>query len=491
MAGIISYGAYLPRYRLQRKAIARAMGWISPATYTLASGEKAVANYDEDTVTLAVAAARNALWRTEHGNVGGLFVASTTFPYGERQNGVIIREALSLPETSFCLDGAGTPRAGTTVLGAALDAVRSGQEGSALVVAADCRRAQPGTTDEYLFGDGAAAVVVGAEQVLAEFRGRYGLSFDFVDRLRAAEKPWSRLWEERWIRSEGYLSLIPRAIAGYLEKSGAPLERFAGVVYPAARIQDHAGIAGRLGLRPEQAAEPLLLTIGDTGAAHPLLMLCRALERAAPGDHLLVVGFGSGVDVLHFEVSPLIDRFRPRWSFDALLDRKAPLQPYEKYLTFRDLIPAATGMRGEFHSETPLSLLWRHRRTILGLEGSRCRACGTVQFPPQRICAVADCGAQDRMDPYPFADQPCRIFSYTADQLAFSYDPPQIYGIVDFPHGGRMMLDFTDCTLEEVAVDMAAELHLRRKFYDHQRGVHAYFWKAVPQPDTAAEGDAP
>jgi len=87
------------------------------------------------------------------------------------------------------------------------------------------------------------------------------------------------------------------------------------------------------------------------------------------------------------------------------------------------------------------------------------------------------------MEPYRFADKEARVFSYTGDHLAFTLDPPQIYGIVDFVEGGRMLLDFTDCRLESLRVDMPVELQLRRKYHDAHRGVHTYFWKAVPIED--------
>ena len=86
----------------------------------------------------------------------------------------------------------------------------------------------------------------------------------------------------------------------------------------------------------------------------------------------------------------------------------------------------------------------------------------------------------DEMEPYPFADRPCRVFSYTADLLAWSPNPPLIYGVVDFDGGGRMMMEFTDCDLEDLAVGLPVDLAFRRKYHDRQRGIHTYFWKCVP-----------
>ncbi|SHF42867.1 3-hydroxy-3-methylglutaryl CoA synthase [Desulfacinum infernum DSM 9756] len=480
MIGVTAYGAYVPRYRLERKAVAKAMAWINPAVWGLAGGEKAVANVDEDPITMAVAAVRNAARNAPDPQCGALHVASVTFPYSERQNAVIAREALNLPETAVTLDVTGSTRAGTSALLAALNQVASGTARRAWVAAAEVHRAKMGSADELLFGDAGAALAVGTESVLAAFVGSFTLTADFPGPLRETEKKLPRSWEERWVRDEGYLSLIPKAVAAYAEKANLTPERIATVIYPCPYPREHALIGKRLGLPPEKVADPLAAQVGDTGTAHPLLMLCRALETASPGDHLLVVGFGNGVDVLHFQATDAVASFKPARTFDALLARKATLIPYEKAVAFRELVPVETGIRGEFQAETPLSVLWRNRRAVLGLQGTRCTRCGTPQFPPQRICAVGECQAVDEMEPYLFSDKSARIFSYTGDNLAFSLDPPQIYGIVDFDEGGRMMLDFTDCSLESIRVDQPVELHLRRKYHDAQRGVHTYFWKAVP-----------
>ncbi len=479
MVGIVAYGVFLPRYRLERKTIAKAMAWINPSLWALGAGEKAVAGADEDAITLAAAAARNACRFQPDAACTALFAASTTFPYAERQNAAILREALSLSEASTALDVTGSTRAGTSAVLAAAAHVASGSSMRAMAVAADARRAKMGSAEEFLFGDGAAALMMGSDDVLAELVGSFSLSVDFPAPVRENEKKLARSWEERWVRDEGYVSLIPRAVKDYLAREKLSTEAFSTIIYPCPYPREHSLIAAKLGLPAEKVADPLASQVGDTGAAHPLLMLCRVLESASSGDHILVVGYGSGVDVLHFRVTEAAS-FKPAWTFESLLARRSTLDAYEKALAFRELVPVETGLRGEFQAETPLSVQWRYRRAILGLEGSRCRRCGTPQFPPQRICAIAECQAVDNMEPYLFSDKPARIFSYTGDNLAFCLDPPQIYGIVDFEGGGRMMLDFTDCALESLRVDQPVELHLRRKYHDPQRGLHTYFWKAVP-----------
>lgn len=480
MIGITAYGAHIPRYRLERKRIAQAMSWINSATLGLATGEKAVANVDEDAVTLAVAAARNALATAPDLNATQLFVASTTLPYLERQNSAIAAAALNLTPETETADVTGSFRSGTTALIQALRSLENGGSGGVLVAAADKRTAKPGSAEEHMAADAGAAVAVGTEDLMAVFRGALSLTADFPDRMRDCSQRFSRTWEERWIRDEGYLKIIPRAIAAFFERQGTDAKAYQKIAYPCPFPREHAAIAKALNIDPQKVVDPLTATVGDTGSAHPLLLLVHALEQAEPGDNLLVVGFGSGADVLHFQATDRIRDRRPALPLARQIERKALLSSYEKALAFRNVLPVETGLRGEFQAESPRSIMWRHRDTILGLVGSRCRHCGTPQYPPQRICAVPDCNAVDAMDPYPFASRTGRIVSYTADHLAFSYDPPQIYGIVDFDGGGRMMLDFTDCSLEDLQVGMPVNLAFRRKYLDKERGIHVYFWKAVP-----------
>jgi uncharacterized OB-fold protein len=84
------------------------------------------------------------------------------------------------------------------------------------------------------------------------------------------------------------------------------------------------------------------------------------------------------------------------------------------------------------------------------------------------------------MEDYPFSDKKGTILSYTGDMLAYSINPPAIYGLIDMEGGGRLFIDFTDCRLEELKVGMTMEMSFRRKYYDAFRGIHGYFWKAIP-----------
>ena len=162
MAGIASYGAYIPYYRLSRAEIAKAWGNAA------GPGERAVAGYDEDSLTMAVAAARDCLTGIDRASIGGLYFASTTAPYREKQSAALIAAVLGLAPEAATMDFSGSLRSGTNALRAALDAVVSGSAQNILVCAADTRLGYPSGPAEMNFGDGAAALLVSAGGTIAE-----------------------------------------------------------------------------------------------------------------------------------------------------------------------------------------------------------------------------------------------------------------------------------------------------------------------------------
>jgi len=170
-AGIVSYGAYVPIYRLSLEEIARVWG-SGPR-----KGEKAVSNSDEDSITMGVAAAVDCLRDSDSKSVDGLYFASTSAPYREKQSASIIAAALDLRRDAFTADFADSLGAGASALRAALDAVNSGSAKKVLVVASDCRLPPPNSAFEPLFGDGAAALLVGGDDVIAAVEGRHTTTF--------------------------------------------------------------------------------------------------------------------------------------------------------------------------------------------------------------------------------------------------------------------------------------------------------------------------
>ncbi|MGQ9475077.1 MAG: hydroxymethylglutaryl-CoA synthase family protein [Actinomycetota bacterium] len=479
MVGIGSYGGYVPRYRLNRMIIFGSMGWLNPVIITNARGEKAVANFDEDSITMAVAAGMDCLRGIDRQSIDAVYFATTTAPYKERQNANIVAGALGASDEIRSADFTGSLKSGTSALLSALEFVAF-NGGKAVVCAADCRLGKMASTQEMVFGDAGAAVMVTDQDVIAEYKGSFSVSHDFVDHLRGANTKYDRMWEERWIRDVGYQQFIPQAVQGLCAKYGLSPSDFDRVIYPCYYGGARKSINKALQLEDEKVQDDMLATVGDSGSAHPLLMLAAALENAKPGEKILMVSYGSGCDALWFEVTDNITAMQDGRGVSRWLARRADLDNYQKYLVWRGMAPAETGIRGETDKETRWSLVWREHKAIMGLWGSKCRKCGTQQFPPQRFCINPDCQALDEMDPVYLADKGGTVFTYTGDMLAASVNPPAIYGNVNFNGGGRTLMDFTDCTVEDLSVGMPVDFSFRIKFYDSKRDITNYFWKAIP-----------
>jgi hydroxymethylglutaryl-CoA synthase len=473
--GITSYGVHIPRYRISRKTISQAMGWISRGVLP---GEKAVANHDEDSLSMAVAAGMDCLNGFERAKVEGVYFASTTPPYQEKESAAIIATALDLSTNILTADLSNSLKAGTGAVIAACDSIRTGGAGSILICGSDCRLGKPGSPQEMVFGDGAAAFLLGSDGVIASLEGSFSVSYDFPDYRRSEDDKFVRTTEERFIREAGYTKFIPEVISGLLKKYKLEAKDFAKVAYPCLNLREHAGIGRRLGFQPDQIQEPMFTAIGETGVASPLILLTAMLEDAKPGDNILLASYGNGAGALFFKVTEEIKKVRGKGRLGGITLKKE-LTSYEQYLAFRDILPVETGFSGDV-APTQLALTWRERKAILALYGSVCKRCGTPQYPPQRICVNPACGAVDEMEDYRFADKRGTLFSYTADYMTPSLDSPLLYGMIDFEGGGRFIFEFTDCEFDMLKIGMPVELTLRRKYFDKSRGIVGYFWKAIP-----------
>ncbi len=490
MIGITSYGGYIPRLRLNRMSIFQHMGWFAPAIVLVAQGERSFCNWDEDSLTMGVAAARDCLKGADKTAVDAVYLCSTTLPFLDRSNAGILKTALNLKDDIVTQDVTSTLRSGTTGLITAFSAVKSGNARTVLVTASDKREAKAAYFYEMWFGDGAASVLVGDEGVIAELKGFHSVSHDFVDHYRGEGKQFDYMWEERWVRDEGYAKIIPEAVHGLFDKLSISMDDVDKLVFPCFFKAEHRNIARKLGASPEKVADNLHEVCGETGAAHPLVMFVKALETARPGDRILLAGFGQGCDVLYFQVTEDIVKLHARTGITGSLAAKNTVDNYLKFLKFRELLQTEMGIRAEFPSQTAMTVLWRNRKMLTGMVGGRCTECGTPQFPKMDICVNPDCRKIHTQEDYEFADRPATVKSFTGDLLAVSVDPPAVYGMVQFEGGGRFMADFTDCELSEVKVGAAVALSFRKRLTDKERGFTGYFWKAIPLPGEEKESAA-
>jgi 3-hydroxy-3-methylglutaryl CoA synthase/NAD(P)-dependent dehydrogenase (short-subunit alcohol dehydrogenase family)/putative sterol carrier protein len=487
MIGITAYGGYIPKPRLDRMSIFQSMGWLQPAIASLAQGERSFCNFDEDSLTMAVAAARDCLTGMDRKAIDALYLCSTTLPFADRLNAGIAKTALRLRDDLLSSDFTSSLRAGTTALINAMNTVKAGDQKQVLVVATDARETKPTSFYEMWYGDGAASVLVGDKNVIAEYMGSYTVTHDFVDHYRGAMQKFSYTWEERWVRDEGYGKIVPEAVKGLFKKLSITMDDVDTLVFPCFFQGDHQKIAKQLGASKEKVIGNLHEECGETGTAHPLVMLVYALEKAKPGDRILLAGFGQGADALYFKVTKNIEKLPARKGIRGSLASKTVVENYNKYLTFREHLKPDFGIRKEGPNQTALTVLWRKRDMLLGLVGGKCTKCGTPQFPSQRTCVNPECTAVDTQEPYCFQDEEAVVKTFTGDYLSVTLNPPSIYGVVEFKNGGRFIADYTDCELDDMAIGRPVKMTFRKRYYDEVRGFHGYFWKAIPQPLTAEE----
>ena len=224
MIGITSIGTYIPMYRLQREEIARMWGTKG------IGGEKAVAGYDEDSITMAVAAVRECQQRGT-GNAEGLYFASTTAPYQEKQSAAIIASVVGLNQKCTTADFANSLKSGTTALKSALDAVKSESGKQVLVAASDCRMGMPKGPFEQLFGDAAAAVMIGSEGVISEIESCCSLCSDFTDVWRTAADRFAKSGEGRFIADEGYFPIMQEAVSDIMKTHSLNVNDISKIVF--------------------------------------------------------------------------------------------------------------------------------------------------------------------------------------------------------------------------------------------------------------------
>ena len=479
MPGITGFGAYIPRLRLSRQAAVGAMAWLAPVLLAKAKGVRSMANWDEDSLTMAVEACRDALGQADDraDHIGALYFASTTMPFADRQNSAVIAQALTLARDITAVDIASSMRAGTSALLEALTRAETGS--SSLVAASDHRHTRAASAQELDYGDAAAAFTVGADDGVAKFLGASTITEDFVDHFRGAEEEFDYHWEERWIRDEGMAKIVPEAAASALKKTGLQSSDIDHFILPSTIGRVQGMIAKICGIKDEAVRSPLAAEMGEAGTAHALIMLAHALEEAKAGEKILVLQFGSGCNALVFEATGQKSAHQALGVRGHLALGQEEAN-YMKFLVFNGLVEWEKGMRAEQDKKTALTTLHRNRDMILGLVGGRCTKTGVIQFPMSRISVNPNDPAVDTQEPYKFAELKGKVLSWSGDYLSFGVSPPNHYGMIVFEEGGRIMMDITDVAPGDVETGMDMRMMFRIKDVDATRGFTRYFWKAVP-----------
>jgi 3-hydroxy-3-methylglutaryl CoA synthase/uncharacterized OB-fold protein len=525
MGGLVGYGAYIPYYRLERSRIAGALGSGG------GRGTRSVAAYDEDTTSMAVAAGRAALaglagpdGQPGRGWVRQLFFATAVPAYADKTNATAVHAALRLPADALAVDMAGAVRSGA---GALVTAAAAAQP--TMAVLADIRTGLPGSADERDGGDGAAAFVFvgqgrgqddarGADHgrgqddgqdaghsrgpdegqgsgqgggphdgppVLAEILGQGCATAEFLDRWRAPGAAAARVWEERF-GEQVYGPLADAAMTDALKQAGltaAQVDHLIVTGLPARAVSRAARAAG---VRAEAVADSHAASIGNAGTAQPGILLADVLDRAAPGETILLVLLADGATALVLRTTAALASRRQQQPVDAQIAAGSTALHYATFLSWRGFLDREPPRRPD---PDPVAAPPAHRRAgwKFGLVAAKCTRCGTRSLPPDRVCQ--QCHAVDETAPEPLADVPATVTTYTVDRLAYTPSPPMVMAVLDFDGGGRMRCQLTDAAEDEVHAGLRVEMTFRRLVT--AAGVHNYFWKARPVRAVAGEQAQP
>jgi hydroxymethylglutaryl-CoA synthase len=461
MTGIVSYGVYVPYWRLQRSAIGATLGAGG------GKGTRAVASYDEDTTSMGVEAGRIALRQAPEGAIAHDVVFATTAPaYLDKTNANAIHAALALPSSAGAYDLAGSVRSNVAVCSLAGSL-------TGLAVLSDIRTGLPGGADEAAGGDAAVALLFRDDGALAVTIGGGSATGEFLDRWRTPGETHSRQWEERF-GEHAYMPLAEEAVASALKSAGLTADELDHVIVTGLHGRSVAAARRTLGFRADALADDLTAVVGNTGIAHASLLLCDVLDRAQPDQTIAVIQLADGCDVWLLRTTAALPGYpRERTVRDEIAAGGGELS-YPQFLTWRGFLPREPPRRPEpDRPAAPPSLrstAWKY-----GFFGSRDED-GFVYLPPSRVSIGS--GAIDQMTLVRMADVQATIATYTVDRLAFSLNPPVVSAVIDFDGGGRFQCELTDVDPAAVRIGDRVEMTFRRLFT--QDGVHNYFWKARP-----------
>lgn len=334
MAGIIGYGVYVPRYRIEQKEAAIPWG-------SWAGGEKAVCGADEDVVTMAAEATDNAMKHAgiDPSQIGAIHIGTASSPYIEQLVTPILAETMGLSPETTMIDYSGSLNALANALLGCLDAIAAKRIKCGLVIGAENRATAPGTEGDANFGAGAFAMVIGTTGTIADFEGVHTYSTLFLDRWRSVKDSWvSNLNDNRFDREYGYQKHVSEACKGLLEKLGRKAQDYTCVVFaqPDERIP---GLPAKdLGIQKERLAPAIASVLGDLGSCSTFISLASILDKAKPDETILLASYGSGAS----NAMSLVVR-------NGITKKRKQLIPLEKYINRKQYITYTSYVRTREH----------------------------------------------------------------------------------------------------------------------------------------------
>jgi hydroxymethylglutaryl-CoA synthase len=334
--GIIGYGAYVPRYRLPAREVARV--WVGGRTSGLPIKEKAVPGLDEDVVTMSLEAVRNALKRAEINptEIRAVWIGSESHPYAVKPTSTIVAEAIGAAPHVQAADMEFACKAGTEAMVMAMGLIGSGMAHYAIAAGLDTAQGKPGDALEYTAAAGGAAFIIGpAVESLATINASYSFVSDTPDFWR---REYQR-YPEHGNRFTGEPAYFKHSIAAgktLMEELGTKPTDYTWAIFHQPNAKFPQRIAALLGFSPEQIKPGLLSpVIGNTYAGAAIIGLTATLDVAQPGDRILMVSFGSGAGSDAFDITVT----------DKLPERRDKALKTQDYIARRTEIDYATYSR--------------------------------------------------------------------------------------------------------------------------------------------------
>lgn len=333
--GIVGYGAYVPRYRLPAREVARV--WTD-GQGMLPIKEKAVPGLDEDVATMSIEAARNALRRAgiSPEQIRAVWVGSESHPYAVKPTSTIVAEAIGAVPNVQAADWQFACKAGTEAMVAAIGFIGSGMANYALAIGMDTAQGRPGDALEYTAGAGGAAFLLGpAQESLAVIESAYSFVTDTPDFWRRAYQKYPE-HGQRFTGEPAYFKHITEAAQALMDASGTTAADYRYAVFHQPNTKFPERVAAQLGFKKEQIAPGLLVPIiGNTYAGAAIIGLTAILDIAEAGDRILMVSFGSGAGSDAFAIQ----------ATEAIASRRDLAPRTQDYINRRSEIDYATYTR--------------------------------------------------------------------------------------------------------------------------------------------------
>jgi hydroxymethylglutaryl-CoA synthase len=337
--GIVSYGAYIPRWRLKIEEIARVWN-VNPEDYKrgLMLEEKSVPSLDEDTATISVESARNALKRAEEikpQEIGALYVGSESHPYVVKPTAAIVAEAIGATPSLTAVDMEFACKAATAGIQACMGMVKAGYIKYGMSIGADTAQSAPGDDLEFTASAGGAAYIIGANDLIAEIEDTYSFTQDVPDFWRREGSKYPK-HGGRFTGEPGYFEHVVKCTKGLMSKMGTSPKDYDYAVFHEPNGKFPLRAAKILGFSEDKVKPSLVVCkIGNTYSGSSLLGLAAVLDIAKPGDRIMVTSYGSGAGSDSFSITVT----------DGV-EKKRPLAPsVEYYVNQKEYIDYATYSR--------------------------------------------------------------------------------------------------------------------------------------------------